>query len=136
MTQIISMRQINLSQEAAHVAALREFIWIAANALLLALILWSLHTLTTKRNMITIKRNNCRCRKENSDGVYQDYKLDVPSEPPCTDNSRVTVTYHNDIDAVVVKVLDKCKVIEVITFIDCGLMNEIHRVVKEMYKAI
>lgn len=54
-------------------------------------------------------------------------------EHPYTGNGRIVVSYCPEMDVVVVKVLDKYKVIECNTYNDLGILWAIEDAVREMY---
>lgn len=54
-------------------------------------------------------------------------------EHPYTCNERVRVSYCPELDVVVVRVLDKYRVVEVFHYNDWGVLNKIQEVVNEMY---
>lgn len=53
-------------------------------------------------------------------------------EHPYTSDGRVVVSYCPELDVIVVRVLDKYKVVEVFDFNDWGVLNKIQEVVNEM----
>ena len=52
---------------------------------------------------------------------------------PYTSGGRVVVSYCPELDVVVVRVLDKYRVVEVSDYNDWGVLNKIQDVVREMY---
>ena len=53
---------------------------------------------------------------------------------PYTDNGRVVVTYSGELNVIIVKVLGNYKIVEIDTFTDWGMLNEVCKVVREMYE--
>jgi hypothetical protein len=55
------------------------------------------------------------------------------ADHPYTDNGRVVVSYCRELNAVVVKVLDDYKVIEIDDYTDWGALKKVQETVCEMY---